>query len=339
MPESRVPENLRSYQNDDTKVVLYWGLPIDVYDIGATGPTGSTGVDSYTWEITTDLVDTFDSTNKRTYYATGVTGATGPGYIDPSLYIKGGSFRGISVDPYTKLEGQSLRMYWRVRATKTPNVWGWASDYYDIPESVVTATRSSMLSFLPDAVYDKGSDTAVYKIHDALDQEFENANKTLTAVNNDLYIKSARDAVLEANFAMTIGIGRPDWMNILDYREVLRAFMGSIRKAPAKIAILNLVYTIYRQNPTFVRMVDEYGIYQNSAATVSAGLPDSYVYDPSYPASTLDAYVLDNRNLSWGIIIEVQDLPTYDAALIRDYIYQIISTMVQVHVPIYMRSV
>jgi hypothetical protein len=302
------PVNLNSYQNVPDTVVNYWSLSPFSYLFYSLG-----------WELQTDLVDTFDSSDLLIYQSD---------EISPTDYVTGYMHRGISVPIYPRLEGEARRMYWRVRATYGAEVSSWATSYFDLPAAINTETRESLLSFLPDALYKKDSASNVYKIHDAYAQEFEKVNKELTLVNNDNYIKSARDAALQPNFGDLVGLEKPDVLKMVDYRELLRAFMTNVRLAPSNEAIRNLVYTVYRVDPVFRRIVDLYGRY-----VFDTGLDNSYVYD----AGLAEEYVWDDRHLGGGMVIEVdRQLPP--DSIIKGYVEGIVRNMGQLSTPIYVRE-
>ena len=211
-----LPTDLNSYQNIGESVVAYWTFSPFVE-----------GFYALNWEVETDLVDTFDSTDYRLYSDTST----------PDQYIAGCIHRGmvLPVEESWRIEGATSRLHWRVRA-KYEDIGGpvysdWVVSYYDIPALTREATRTSLLSFLPDALYDKtpgtvpGVGSNVYKIHDNYAKEFDNSAQQLNFVNNDLYVKSARDVALQPNFGDLLGMEKPGLMQVIDYR--FNAFMST----------------------------------------------------------------------------------------------------------------
>ena len=311
-----VPTDLNSYQNLDGNVVLYWTFDPFVYSFYALS-----------WELQTDIVDTFDSPSLLAYTS---------GTMPAADYIAGCIHRGMVVPIYARAQDTSKRMYWRIRGVYDAVNSDWASGYYDIPPAVNVATRTSLLSFLPEAVYSKepgttpGVGSNVYKIHDDYANEFENANRQMTFVNKDLYVKDARDAALQPNFGDLLGMVKPTDMKVIDYREILKVFMTSIRSAPSRSAVRNLVYEVYRNEPVFRNIRDVYGAYVHDS-----GLPDFYVQD----AGLDDAYVWNDENLAAGVIIEVYNQLACGATVTKEYVEGIIANMIQVHTPVYIKPI
>ena len=269
----------------------------------------------------------------------GIGGVGGPGGPAGNVegYIPGTSYFGLVVPIYPRLQSTPLRIYWRVRAVSGGNYGVWTSSYFDLPGAVDDATRDSSLSFLPDILYDKTSGSTVYKLHDAVAKELENVNQTLTLVSNDYYIKSARDTALQPNFGDLLGLQKQDWQTWIDYRELLRAYMTNVRSAPCVIAIRNLIYAVYRIQPTFSNIRDVYSVYEYDLAQ---GLLDVNTYDPAFPTNPLvqDRYCWDDANLAWGQIITVnkQIEPGVD---IKGYMGNLIGYLVQTQVPYYIKEV
>ncbi len=306
-----LPAELRAYQNVDDTIILYW-----------THSPFSYSFYSFKWEVQTSLDAGF---------------ATHDDYLSDSVpsdaYLTGCTRRGIVVPIYAR-QDQAVRMYWRVRAIFGTDMSDWASSYYDIPSTARNASREAMLSFLPDAIYDKtpgtvpGVGSSTYKIHDTYAAEFENFNRQESLVAADNYISSARDAHLAANFGDVYGIIRPGAMSMLDFRETLRAFMTNIRSAPNAAAVINVVTALMRNTPVFIAIRDEYGVYD-----YDLGLEDVYVYEDNLG----DKYVWDDEHLATGTIIQVSNQLACGTVITKDFVEGLIRNMVLVHTPTYVR--
>lgn len=304
------PIGLNSYQNTDTDLIAYWSYS-----------PFTTAFPILTWELQTDIVDTFDSPSLLTYSSS---------TIATERYLVGCGHRGMVVPIYPRLQSETLRMYWRVRGTYEGQESEWGSGFYDVPSAVDEETRNSVLSFLPDTLYNKESNSNVYKLHDSIAKEFELVNRELTKVNGDLYINSARDSSLGENFGDLTGIERPGEMKVIDYREILKAFVTNIRTAPGTLAIRNLVFSVFRNDPEFKRISDVYGVYQ-----YDTGIEDAYVVD----TYLTEQYVWDNEHLAGGMIVEVDNQLACGSVITKEYIERIMRFMVQTRTPVYLSLV
>ena len=130
-------------------------------------------------------------------------------------------------------------------------------------------------------------------------------------------------------------------MSWIDYRELLRAYLTNVRSAPTAIAIRNLIYAVYRIQPTFSNIRDVYSVYEYDLAQ---GLLDVNTYDPDFQPPHVpnplvqDRYCWDNANLAWGQIITVskQIEPGVD---ITGFMSGLLGLLAQTHVPFYILEV
>ena len=112
------PVNLNAYQNNPETVTLYWSIkPYDIL------------IHDMTWEIQTDLVDTFDSADLITYQ-------THSGGIPVADFIYGCVHKGLSVPIYTRGQSVVKRMYWRVKGIYGSDFTMWRVGAFDIPAAI-----------------------------------------------------------------------------------------------------------------------------------------------------------------------------------------------------------
>jgi hypothetical protein len=124
---------LNAYQNVDGTVVLYWRYE-----------PCTTAFNSFTWTVQTDLVDTFDSVSLKTYSSV----------ANPD-YIVGGSNKGMIVPAYTRNQGVSTPMFWRVQGHYGSIDTAFSSSVYGIPKAIDDVVRQNMLDLIPEQIFKK----------------------------------------------------------------------------------------------------------------------------------------------------------------------------------------
>lgn len=263
------PVNLNAYQNNADNVVLYWSFQ-----------PYNESINDMVWEIQTDTVDTFDSSDLHTYYSD---------ELSESEYISGCVHKGISIPIYPRLQDEIKSMYWRVRAWNAGDSSRWAEDVFSIPPAVDETARNFMMSFLPDVLYKKEQGSNIYGMLDTVALAFEEWNKYATLINNDNYVKSVRDVSIEKNFGELLDITKPYGMKMIDYREIVKGFMYQIRSAPAEKAVSEFLQRIYGSYPAFVNIEDVATMYVGStgATTDPEYVEPFYTYDAGHSGSTM----------------------------------------------------
>lgn len=326
------PINPNAYQNNSDTVVLYWSFK----------PYAGL-IHNMIWEVQTDLVETFDSSELETYYAgldgvTGPTGATGQ-------FISGCIHKGLVVpiiSLYPREQGQVKRVYWRVKGTYGNDMSDWMVSVFDIPSAIDVATRNFTLSFLPEVLYNKETTSNVYKMHDAYAKEFEELNKYMVLVDNDNYVYKVRDESITKNFGDLLDIIKPYDMKAIDYREIVKNFMSNIRSAPSKKSVSSLLHYVYGSYPEFVDIQDLATMYVGSD---HIGDPDYvepfYTWDPYSTPVVVAPIVWDSRHLAYGVVLNISDKFGEECrAIFTDqFVLAFVRKMIQAHTPIYLNRI
>lgn len=314
------PINLNAYQNNPDTVVLYWSFK----------PYSSI-IHSMTWEIQTDLVDTFDSPDLLTYH----THAAG---VAAENFISGCVHKGLPVAIYPREQGAAKRMYWRVKGINGTDFSRWSQSAFDIPGAIDVAARTFTLSFLPDALYNKLPESNIYKLHDADAKEFEELNKEITLVNNDLYTISVRDKSLDNNFGELLDIIKPYDMKVIDYREIIKNFMANIRSAPSEKSVAALLHFVYGSYPEFVEIEGIATMYLEDPGLVEAFYSEDT--DPLGPP--VEAPILwDDRHIAYGVVLDIMNRfgAQCNDIITKQFVLSLVTKMSQAHAPVYLNYV
>jgi len=305
------PVNLTAYQNVIGNAVLYWALSPCAPDIG-----------NFTWEVQTDKVDTFDSPDLLTYTE-----------LSPEVeFIPGKIHKGMVVPIYTRLQGETLRMYWRVRGA-IGGIWTvWSVAMYNIPAALDEIVRDSDLDNMPNAVYKKDAGSNVHGVHwtfgDAIDLHWV----TDFFANADLSTEFVRDASSVGKMAPYMGAIRPQLMKMIDFREILRTFMAEARNSPTIHSVRAVIRSMVCRDPVFTRIEDTLDMYVSDDTPGSEVLP-FYVSDDSSSPPVEAPTAWDHQHLAWGIIITVEN--PLGAIVSRAFMEEIVRKLVPAHVPVY----
>ena len=321
------PVDLNAYQNTTEDIIVYWTVEPYSSDMDTR---------AWIWEVETSLSEDFS--DPINYLSTD---------IGAERYLSGVIYKGMVIPSYPRSQGEALKMYWRVRVRMGENlISGWTVSQYDIMAAVDVASRDASLGFLPDVIYDKSSNSNIFKLHDAFAKEIGVLSDQAQFAYLNTLTNTCRDAAIIPNFGDLLGIVRPEAqgavpaMSYIDYRSILRAYMSIIRTAPTMNATSLMVHSIYRSWPVYYKVAEAQDDYIVTSADVDQ--TPYFVYDAvTPPPPGLDVYVLNRQNIDFGVIIEIAKRmsPANNLIITDAWAQEVVKRMIQAHVPVYFRYV
>ena len=251
-------------------------------------------------------------------------------YIDACVH------QGLVVPIYTRQQGETDTMYWRVKGTRAAADTSVTESTFEIPEAIDELTRDSMLEVLPDVVYCKASTGNIYKLDDAVGNEFDLHNIEVIFANNNLSTLAVQDQKLDANFSDMVEIIRPEDMELIDFREIIRGFMIQARNSPTIHSVRTMVRTILCEEPTITPIRDVLDKYVDDPSSTPVVEP-VYVEDTGSAPPVEEPILWDHHNLAFGTIVDVTN--PLSCSVDREFVENILRKLVPAHAPLYVRGI
>jgi hypothetical protein len=225
----------------------------------------------------------------------GATQTTGT--ITSSIeFIAGQIYKGAAIPIYTRLQGDVLPMYWRVKGTRGGVDTAVMSSIFDTPRAIDGVTRDAMLDLMPDPIYRKDSSSNNYKTHHVYGYSLDDQYVGDIFADNDIGVASVRDATIQDKFGNLVRIERPQAMKAIDFREIVASFLDEARESPSTESVRDMVIACLGIEPiiTPIRNISDI---QVADTTLGAEVDEFYIPDDNFYQTITFSAVLVTGNV------------------------------------------
>lgn len=248
-------------------------------------------------------------------------------------FVSGALHKGMVVPSPKRKQGSTQTMYWRVTGERGNVLTATRNGICTIASAVNEVVRDAVLGSFSDVIYRKDSGSNIFKLHDAFGSVIDTHHVANVLANNDISTSLVRDLTLEDSFGSMVDIRKPQLMNVLDFREIIKNFFVEARNSSATLAIRNMVRAALCYNPSVTRVIDELDWFVEDASTPP--VVPAYVEDVANAVSAPTCWSM--QEIGNGIIVRVVN--NMGAAVSREFLESILRKLAPAHTSLFLSGI